>query len=531
MGPADAHGDSSAMRAIRVRLRRWRPDRSRRPTRARKSIQRLSNQGLFVVGVLAALAVLSYLVLASNIETNEATAAQLTLSGSQVHLAQQALLLANQFSANQDPDVRVGLRDQLVKVAVELEANHLALVSGDLPRGLAGNPPPAVRAVYYDPPYEYDLELRRFVGELYALTLGADARGNESAAVSRIRGLSPLVQAGAMLAHEGYLAQSELTLAQAKRVAMGVLLANLAALVGAAFVVFRPIVSRVYVEMKKLGELNETLEFRVVERTQMAEQRAEQLRLSEERLRELESFRKQMLHNISHDLATPITPIRLQLYIMEKTLKDGGVPDSKALQIMNRNVEQLHRLLEDLKDLARLEAGGLRIHAKPLDLAGLVHDATESFRAAIVAQGVQLELAMDGPLPIEADEQRVTQVLFNLLTNAIKFTPSGGRIRVEGLCQDSQAVVRVRDTGRGLTQEEIERLFRPFVQVHHPGEVKEKGSGLGLYICRGLIERHGGRIWVESEGLTRGACFSFALPLRGTAPAAPAGISAPSPSS
>jgi signal transduction histidine kinase len=107
----------------------------------------------------------------------------------------------------------------------------------------------------------------------------------------------------------------------------------------------------------------------------------------------------------------------------------------------------------------------------------------------------------------------LTQVMGNLLSNALKFTPSGGRVAVQVTVEETRVQVDVTDTGRGLSQDEIARLFEPFSQVHAPGEIKERGTGLGLYISREILERHGGRVWAGSGGRGIGSTFSFVLPL------------------
>lgn len=233
------------------------------------------------------------------------------------------------------------------------------------------------------------------------------------------------------------------------------------------------------------------------------------------RIKELQDARTRLLDTISHDLANPLTPVRLQLKILEETLGGKTGPHSKAMDILDRNVEQLARLIEDLKDVARLEGGTLKIRTEPGDLAEMARAAVETFQGNATERGVTLETKLAKSLPVTADAQRITQVLFNFLSNALKFTPQGGTIRVEAAKGGTNAIARVTDSGRGLTKEEMDRLFRPFSQVHKPGEIKERGTGLGLYISKGLIESHGGKIFVESQGHGKGSTFGFSLPLSG----------------
>ncbi|MCA1819117.1 MAG: HAMP domain-containing histidine kinase, partial [Halobacteriales archaeon] len=139
----------------------------------------------------------------------------------------------------------------------------------------------------------------------------------------------------------------------------------------------------------------------------------------------------------------------------------------------------------------------------------------ESFQESAHERGVTLTVRASGPVPVEADHERLAQVLSNLLTNALKFTPAGGAVTLRvGAGPGGGAEVAVEDSGRGLTADEAARLFQPFSQVHDPGEVKEPGTGLGLYICKGIVEAHGGRIQVKSAGRAHGSTFTFELPAR-----------------
>lgn len=243
--------------------------------------------------------------------------------------------------------------------------------------------------------------------------------------------------------------------------------------------------------------------------------RAEEgLEYSLNRVKELQDSRTQMLNNIAHDLASPLSPITLQLTILEKKADDLPEPVQKGLQVIGRNANQVKLLVQDLKDIARMEAGKLKLQKEPVDLKDLVVDAVGSFEQSYKEEGVTLSLEADQSLPVEADTQRLTQVLYNYLTNALKFTPAKGTVRVAAAADGGSARVTVTDSGRGLSPEESGKLFQPFSQVHNPKEVKEKGTGLGLYICKGIVEEHGGRVWVDSAGRGEGSTFGYTVPLR-----------------
>jgi len=239
----------------------------------------------------------------------------------------------------------------------------------------------------------------------------------------------------------------------------------------------------------------------------------EELRVANERLKELDRLKTQFLNAVSHEMRTPLTPIQLQLDVLGAAT---STPDSrkKAVAILDRNVRRLSRLVQEMVDVSRLQAGRFMVERAPMDLRQVVLEAVESYQEPARQAGIELVAQCEGALPIDADAQRLAQVLSNLLSNALKFTPSQRRIRVEAAGSDEYVTVRVRDEGVGLSEDQMGRLFEPFTQVHGPGEATRSGSGLGLYLCRGMVEAHGGRIWVESPGPGLGSTFAFALPRR-----------------
>jgi len=239
------------------------------------------------------------------------------------------------------------------------------------------------------------------------------------------------------------------------------------------------------------------------------------------RLREQQDARTALLNVVSHDLKSPLTPIRLQSFLLRK-IDDPRA--QKAAEVIERNVAQVDRLVGDVADLAKIESGKLKIERKPTSLAGILDPAAESFFEVARERGIALELRVsDGAALLDVDAGRLTQVVFNLVTNALKFTPRGGKVTIESRAEGGEATIAVRDTGRGLTPQEIARLFQPFSQVHASHETSEKGTGLGLFISRAIVEQHGGRMWVESDGPKLGSRFALALPLAALSarPAAP----------
>ena len=226
------------------------------------------------------------------------------------------------------------------------------------------------------------------------------------------------------------------------------------------------------------------------------------------RLREAEAFRLRLLNTVAHDLASPLTPIALQLHMLKG--RDAVGPQ---VAIMARNVAVLGRLVDDVKDLARLESGELALRPAETDVAGLVRDVVEGFAAKADADGIRLSVDAPPHVFLMIDAVRITQVITNLVTNALKFTPSGGSVVLTMTVAQGEVRLAVCDSGRGLAEAEIRRLFQPFSQVHAPSEARERGSGLGLFITKGIVAAHDGHVWVESAGHGHGSTFVFALPL------------------
>lgn len=256
---------------------------------------------------------------------------------------------------------------------------------------------------------------------------------------------------------------------------------------------------------------------RVVERARAEEERRLGIqRIAEvEQLKEVNKFKEQFIRTISHELGTPITPIKLQLHLLRRgDLGPLGPAQEHAVEVVSRNVERLGLLVQDMLDVSRIQSGRLKLVKEPVKMGRVLQEAFELFEESARQAGVQMDWPPSVPFEIEADPRRLVQILVNLLSNALKFTPPGGRVRVEVRAEPSQILVRVADNGTGLTREQIQQLFRPFSQVHESQAASRAGTGLGLYICKNLVEQHGGRIGCESEGPGRGATFWFTIPVR-----------------
>jgi PAS domain S-box-containing protein len=242
------------------------------------------------------------------------------------------------------------------------------------------------------------------------------------------------------------------------------------------------------------------------------------------RLQEMDRVKTRFINTLSHELRTPLTPIRIQLHILRNT-DFAKTPEQhrKATEMLERNVHRLGGLVDELLEVARVQSGTLRLDRGPMEVSGVVGEALESFEDVARSNGVRLERELETGLLVDGDARRLGQVLFNLCGNALKFTPREGAITVRVRRKDGNALVSVHDTGAGLRPEDIGRLFEPFSQVHDTMEKTNAGTGLGLYISRGIVEGHGGSIWCESPGPGKGATFSFSIPLlTATPPPVPA---------
>jgi two-component system CheB/CheR fusion protein len=243
--------------------------------------------------------------------------------------------------------------------------------------------------------------------------------------------------------------------------------------------------------------------------------RMEELRASEAALREADRQKNQFLAMLSHELRNPLAPIRNSLYLLERAAP-GGEQARRAQAVIDRQVGQLTRLIDDLLDVTRIVSGKVRLQREGLDLNELVQRTADDHRTLFLKSDVRLEVL---PAPVEVridgDWIRLAQAVGNLLQNAAKFTPRGGKttVSVEADLARGQAVVTVKDTGSGIHPEMLPRLFRAFTQADATLDRSKGGLGLGLALVKGLAELHGGSVSAASDGLGKGAVFTVRLPL------------------
>jgi signal transduction histidine kinase len=231
-------------------------------------------------------------------------------------------------------------------------------------------------------------------------------------------------------------------------------------------------------------------------------------------LGDLERLRRDLVANVSHELKTPIAAIRAHL---ENLLDGVERPDPETLQVMLTQSERLGRLVEQLLDLSKLESGEVPLHREPVRLQPLVSQVVSEIQVARPDRGVRLESDIPDELPtVQADRERVHQVLFNLVENAVRFTPPGGAVTVSAHGDNGAVEISVSDTGVGIPPEHLPRLFDRFYRVDSARSRGDGGTGIGLAIARSVVEAHGGHIRAESE-LGRGSVFIFDLPTSSSA--------------
>ena len=234
---------------------------------------------------------------------------------------------------------------------------------------------------------------------------------------------------------------------------------------------------------------------------------AEQLQQAFGRERALEAGRRELISAVSHDLRTPLATTRA----MVEALADGVVTDKadtqRYLRLILQETQHLSRLIDDLFELSQIDSGALRLRCIPLDVAQLVSETVAAYHAPAAERGVRIDETLSPGLEstrIQADPERLQRVLRNLLDNALHHTPAGGTIQVRAATADQDVQVSVSDSGPGVANDEMERIFDRFYRSERSrrrDEPAAAGAGLGLSIARGLIQAHRGRIWAEPSPL------------------------------
>jgi signal transduction histidine kinase len=242
------------------------------------------------------------------------------------------------------------------------------------------------------------------------------------------------------------------------------------------------------------------------------------------KLAEAMRVRTDLVNRASHELSTPLTPLLIQVALLkDPQLGPLTQAQTKALQIVERNVARLTSLVREMMDVARLQSGHLQLARDDVDLSEILREAFDSYRPAAREAKLQFEQDIEAGIHVEADPIRVAQIVQNLLSNAIQFTGANGSVRVLARRVADRAEVTVQDTGIGFRQDEAPKLFEPFTQLE-PARARKGSVGLGLFVAQTIVEAHGGQIWARSEGPGHGAVFGFSLPLPPTVAPAPASM-------
>jgi signal transduction histidine kinase len=250
----------------------------------------------------------------------------------------------------------------------------------------------------------------------------------------------------------------------------------------------------------------------------LAIQNAKLFREIEDKSAQLEvanRHKSEFLANMSHELRTPLNAIiGFSEVLLERMFGELNDKQAEYLQDILSSGRHLLSLINDILDLSKVEAGRMELELAPFSLPAALDNALTLVRERAARHGIRLELAVDAALgTVVADERKVKQILLNLLSTAVKFTPEGGRVAVRAEPADGTVEISVSDTGIGIAAEDREAIFEEFRQVGTDYSRKREGTGLGLALTRRFVELHGGRIWVKSE-VGEGSTFTFTLPAR-----------------
>jgi signal transduction histidine kinase len=227
-------------------------------------------------------------------------------------------------------------------------------------------------------------------------------------------------------------------------------------------------------------------------------------------LEHTEALRHALMADVTHELKTPLASIKGYM----EGLQDGVIPaNAETFQLVHREASRLQRLVQDLQELSRVEAGQIAIHPQNSDPCLLVEAAIERMRPQFMEKDIALRADLPASLPaVQVDTDRIGQVLTNLLGNALQNTPVGGKVDISAAQSEDGLQFAVADNGIGIAPENLERIFQRFYRVDKSRARSSGGSGIGLTICRFLVEAHHGRIWAESPGAGKGSTFYFTLP-------------------
>ena len=242
----------------------------------------------------------------------------------------------------------------------------------------------------------------------------------------------------------------------------------------------------------------------------------EEIEIANKRLKAMYEIQKEFTSTVSHELRTPLASIKMGIdLVTKKMLGEINKEQEEVLGHVKSNVDRLKRLIDDILDLTKMESGKLQMNFLMNDLHAVIQEVVESQKDLAQSRGLYLKTEFDPKVPkIPFDSDRIIQVLNNLLNNAVKFTKQGGiTIQTKDQSEENHIIVSIKDTGKGIAEADIAKLFQKFQQIESAQENEEGGTGLGLAICKEIVSRHGGKIWVESKP-GEGTAFNFILPIQ-----------------
>jgi signal transduction histidine kinase len=261
----------------------------------------------------------------------------------------------------------------------------------------------------------------------------------------------------------------------------------------------------------EIQQLNIELERKVEERTQSLREAYEELEQTNERLQELDRLKSDFVSLVSHELRTPLTSINGGIELILRFAENLDEGQRETLLIISEQSARLTKLVENILDISMIEAGRLQLNLGPVALAPLLAQVRREIEAVTSAHHFRWSDPSGLPL-VWADEDRLTDILLNLLDNAVKYSPARSEVTIQARPDDGQMVVSVTDGGIGIQEREQLRIFEKFHRVDSRDTKDAYGYGLGLYMVRLLVEAQGGQIWVEST-VGEGSRFSFSIPL------------------
>ena len=230
-----------------------------------------------------------------------------------------------------------------------------------------------------------------------------------------------------------------------------------------------------------------------------------------DKLEKTETMRRELIGDVTHELRTPLTAVKGYL----EGLIDGVLPaDPETYQQIHSEIDRLQRLVNDLQELSRVEAGAFQLLLTPVSPSSLIERIQSTLGRQFEDKNIQLEISVESDLPdILVDKDRILQVLTNLVGNALQYTPSGGKVTLLVRRERSDVLFSVKDSGIGITAEQLAFIFNRFYRTDKSRTRASGGSGIGLTIAKALVQAHQGKIWAESNGEGKGSTFSFLIPI------------------